>query len=890
MPRLPARRLFRFPWRSAAQVAADVDEELRFHLDMAAQELIDGGWPQETARMEAERQFGDLETTRRVCRQLDVHKEKQMKWTKAFEELGQDLRFSLRQLAKSPGFTLIAILTLALGVGSTTSIFSVVNGILLRPLPFPEPERLVRVYPLSDAGEPSVFSVLNYLDWRKQSRTIEAASLLDTGSVNLTGTGDEPERLVGAWVSPEFFSVLKAPLLAGRGFAPGEDKPGASKVVVLTRKLWARRFGSDRGVVGRTVSLDGAPYTVIGVASENRWPASVDLWLPFELNERALEPKNRGAIYLSSVARLAPGVSMEAARAEARAIASRLAAQYPDNNTGYRMDMAGMQTYMVGDVRTPLLVLMGAVLFVLLIACVNVANLLLVRASSRESEVAVRTALGAGRARIVRQLLTESVALALLGGAAGAALAGWATRALVALAPQGTPRLEEVGVDSSVLLFTLGVSLGTGILFGLVPALRASRPDLSSVLKEGTRGSKGRVAVQARSVLVVVETALAVMLLAGAGLLLRSFGELVRVDPGFDPQNAVAFRLAPPSPKYEEDPQLRSLATSLMERMQKLPGVVAAGASAFGQPLDDNDFTLSFNVDGRPDAAPGQEPSMPVAAVTPGYFRALGLQLLRGRLFTEQDRNGSVQVAILTQAAARKFFPNEDPIGKKIALGWTSDGARRGGEVVGIIGDFKQSTLANDADPQLFLPFDQAPLGYLSVVIRSTVDLGTVAAAACTQVHELDADLPIFKLQTLEEIVSASVAQPRFYMLLLGGFAAVALAMAAIGMYGVIAYAVVQRRQEIGVRMALGATRDRVVRMVLRQGLVLAVIGAAAGLLGAFLASRGMRSLLYAVSASDPMTYAGVTLVLVAVAAIASYLPARRAARLEPQLALRADV
>jgi putative ABC transport system permease protein len=683
--------------------------------------------------------------------------------------------------------------------------------------------------------------------------------------------------------------VLQVPLLAGRGFAPDEDKPAAGKVVVLSEDLWKRRFGGDRGLVGRTVNLDGELYTVIGIAGRNRWPATMDLWLPFPLNDQSLNPGNRGAIYLSAVARLAPGVSMEQARAEARAIASRLAAQYPEHNTGYRMDVVGMQTYMVGSVRKPLLVLMGAVLFVLLIACVNVANLLLVRASGRESEVAVRTALGAGRARIVRQLLTESVVLALLGGVAGAVLAVWATKALVALAPERTPRLHEVAVDSSVLLFTLTVSVVTGILFGLVPALRASRPDLSSVLKEGTRGSKGRPAVHARSVLVVVETALAVMLLAGAGLLLRSFGALVQVDPGFDPSNAIAFRIAPPSPKYEEDPQLRALANTLMERMQRLPGVVAAGASAFGQPLDDNDFTLSFQVEGRPEPPPGQEPSMRIAEVTPGYFKALGLPLLRGRLFTEQDRDGSATVAILTDAAARKYFPNEDPIGKRIMLGWTSNGVRRGGEVVGIIGDFKQSTLDSDADPQLFLPYDQAPLGTLAVVIRSTADLGAVAAAARAAVRDVDPDLPIYRLQTLEELVSTSVAQPRFYMLLLGGFAAVALMMAAIGMYGVTAYGVNQRKQEIGVRMALGATQDKVVRMVLRQGLILAVVGAAAGLFGAFLASRGLRGLLFEVSATDPMTYIGVTLTLVLVAALASYLPARRAARTDPQLALRGE-
>lgn len=884
------RRLFQFPRRTADQVAADVDEELQFHLDMVARELTDDGWPEDAAKVEAVRRFGDVETTRKVCRQLDAHKEKQMKWIKGLDEIGQDLRYAFRQLAKSPGFTLIAILTLALGVGATTSIFSVVDGVLLRPLPFPGPDRLVRVYPLNDDGGPSSFSVLNFLDWRKQSRTIASASLLQTGSMNLTGTSGDPERLSGGWVSPEFFSVLGAPLLAGRAFAPGEDKPGAGKVVVLSEELWTRRFGRDRGLIGRTIHLDGDSYTVIGVAGRSRWPAETDLWMPFELNEEVLNPDNRGAVYLSAVARLKPGVSLDRSRAEARAIAARLEAQYPESNTGFRMDVAGMQEFMTGDVRRPLLVLMGAVLLVLLIACVNVANLLLARASGRESELAVRTALGAGRARIIRQLLTESVVLSLLGGAAGVALAVWATRALVALAPERTPRLHEVGVDGPVLLFTLAVSLITGLLFGLAPALKASRPDLGSVLKEGARGSKGRPAAFARSLLVVVETGLAVLLLAGAGLLLRSFGELIDVDPGFNPEGAIVFDLAPPDGKYGENDQLRHLADSLLERMRTLPGVTAAGISSFARPLDNSGFWITFQVEGRPEPRPGEEPAMRIAEVTPDYFEALQLPIVRGRAFTEQDRAGSTPVVILTEAAVREYFPNEEPLGQHITLGWTEDGVAKGGEVVGVVRDFKQATLDRDADPQLFMPFDQNPLGYLSVVVRSTADLGTVAAAARAAVNQVDPDLPLFELSTLEDLVTASVSQPRFYMLLLGGFAGVALIMAAIGMYGVIAYGVSQRSQEIGVRMALGATRDRVVRMVLRQALALAVFGAVFGLALALVATRGMESLLFGVSAMDPAIYVAVAAVLVLVAGLASYLPARRAARTDPQLALRGEV
>jgi putative ABC transport system permease protein len=549
-----------------------------------------------------------------------------------------------------------------------------------------------------------------------------------------------------------------------------------------------------------------------------------------------------------------------------------------------------MQEHMTGDVRLPLLVLMGAVFLVLLIACVNVANLLLARASGRESELAVRTALGAGRARIVRQLLTESVVLSLLGGAAGAALAVWATRGLVALAPARTPRLQEVGVDGPVLLFTLAVSLITGLLFGLAPALKASRPDLASVLKEGSRGSKGRPAAFARSLLVVVETGLAVLLLAGAGLLLRSFGELVDVDPGFKPEGAIVFNLAPPDGKYGENDQRRHLASSLLERMRALPGVTAAGIGSFARPLDRSGFWITFEVEGRPAPPPGEEPAMRIAEVTPDYFKALQLPIVRGRAFTEQDRAGSTPVVILSEAAVRKHFPNEDPIGKHITLGWSEDGVNKGGEVVGVVRDFKQATLDRDADPQLFMPYDQTPLGFMSIVVRSTADLGTVAAAARDQVRQVDPDLPLYELSTLEDLVTASVAQPRFYMLLLGGFAAVALIMAAIGMYGVIAYGVSQRSQEIGVRMALGATRDRVIRMVLRQALALAVFGAVFGLGLALVATRGMESLLFGVSAMDPGIYVAVAAVLVLVAGLASYLPARRAARTDPQLALRGEV
>jgi putative ABC transport system permease protein len=887
MPRRsPGRRFFRFPWRTAAEVAADVDDELAFHLEKVAEELTEEGWPPEAARVEARRRFGDLEGTREYCRALDKRKETRMKWTESFGELGQDLQFAGRQLGKSPGFTLVAVLTLALGVGATTSIFSVVNGVLLRPLPFVEPERLVMA--VDSEGATSNFSVPNYLDWSQQSQAIAAAAAIDNGTVTLTGNGGEPERLEALWVRTDFFRILGLRPILGRTFAPGEDEPAEQRVILISEELWQRRFGGDRAVIGRTLSLNGVPSTVVGILGrDGQYPANADVWLPLTFSESLRG--QRGNYYLSAIAKLAPGATLEQARSQAKAIGDRLAKEYPEDNAGNSINVEPLQEFMVGDVRTPLLVLLGAVLFVLLIACANVANLLLVRAAAREGEVAIRTALGASRTRIVRQLLTESLLLALVGGAAGVALAVWMTRALVALAPPETPRLEEVGLDGSVLLFTLGLTLLTGVLFGLVPALQASRPNLVASLKEGSRGSKGRAVTRVRSLLVVTETALAVVLLAGAGLLIRSFGELQKVDVGFQPEGVVKFNLALQANKYPEDPLIRNFARTLTERMRGLPGVTSAGLVAWGLPLSGVVNTISYTIEGHPPTPHGWEGNVRVAIASPEYFRTMGIPVLRGRAFTERDRDGAPQVVVINQTAARRMFPGEDAMGKRIDLGWTSNGVRRGGQVVGIIGDFKQDALQADAEPHLLLPFEQVPMAGMTVVLRTAADPSAVAATVRDEVRALDPDLPIYGLQTLEDLVASSASQPKFYMLLLGGFSAIALLLAAVGIYGVIAYAVRQRTQEIGIRMALGASRDRVLRMVVGQGMALAVVGALAGLVGAFLATRGMQSLLYQVSASDPMIYTGVALMLVLVAAVASWLPARRAARTDPQLALRGE-
>jgi putative ABC transport system permease protein len=803
-------------------------------------------------------------------------------------ELGQDLRFSGRQLWKNPGFTLVAVLTLALGIGATTAIFSVVYGVVLRALPFAAPERLVRPFSVSAQGVAQpLFSAANFLDWRAASRTIAAAAAVQGTTLNLSGEQAEPERLRGARVSAGFFQVLGVRPLTGRTFQEGEDRPGNAGVAVISEDFWRRRYGGDRGVIGRSLTLNGEPHTVVGIlARGTQLPTGVDVWVPLVVSPA--QRSRRGAASFGGVARLAPGATLEQARAEAELIGRRLAAQYPDANAGFAdsMTVEPLQEQLVGETRKPLLILLGAVGFVLLIACANVANLLLVRAAARESEIVIRAALGAGRARIVRQLLTESLLLAAAGGAAGMALAAWITRVLVTLAPRGIPRLQDIGLDGAALLFALGTSVLTGMLFGLAPALQASRTDLSGAIREGTRGSRGRGGTRARSTLVVAETALAVVLLAGAGLLIRSFSRLQEVNPGFETRHALTFNLELPPGKYPDEARLRAFMAALLERMGRLPGVNAVGATTYGMPFQGNLNEITFSVVGRPPAPPGKEDVMRVAVATPDYFRALGLQIVRGRGFTAQDRDGAPQAVILNQTAARRFFPAEEALGKRLVL---ATKVPRNGEVVGVVSDFKQDALAKEIEPQVFLAYDQVPKESLSVVLRSDREPQILAGAARAQMRELDPDLPVFGLQPVAELVAGSTAQSRFYMLLLGGFAAISLALAAVGIYGVIAYAVRQRTQEIGIRMALGASRGKVLRMVVGQGLTLALAGAAAGLAGAFAAARGLRGLLFEVSASDPLTYLGVALMLVLVAAIASYLPARRAARTEPNLALRGE-
>jgi putative ABC transport system permease protein len=809
-----------------------------------------------------------------------------MRWKQAFEAVGQDLRVTGRQLRTSRGFTLTVVVTLALAIGAATAVFSIVDGVLLRPLPFAAPDRLVRVFPVSPGGAVDAFSPPNFLDWQAASRRTTAAAAIDGGTLNLSGAGGEPEQVQGARVSASLFSVLGVRPLVGRWFAPEENQRGGPRVAVISEALWRRRFGGDRGVVGRPIELNGQPYTVIGVAPRHQqFPSDVEVWVPLVFSAQAL--RNRGAYYLAAIARLAPGATLASARAEARAIGHRLTKQYLEDNAGYGLGLAPLQELMVGDVRTPLLVLLGAVLSVLLIACANVASLLLVRAAAREGEVAIRMALGARRERIVRHLLIESLVLALAGGAAGLGLAAWVMEALVALAPPQTPRLNEVGLSLPVLLFALGITLATGMLFGLAPTLQASRPDLAGTMRQETSGSRGHAGARARNVLVVAEVAVAMVLLTCAGLLLRSFARLQKAELGFRPEHALTFSLSLPSVRYADDPQVRAFVDRLLERMERLPGVTAAGAASYAMPLDSRDLSYPFAIEGRPPALPGQKPGIRVGLVTPSFFSALGVPLRRGRGLTERDRAGAQPVVLLNEAAARRFFPAESPLGRRIRLDWTRNGVVRGGEVVGIVGDYRQEALQREPSPQVFLPIAQATQNSVTVVLRTVSDPAAAGGAARAAVREIDAAIPLYELRTLNEVVAVSAAPPKFYMLLLGGFAGIALLLAAVGIYGVIGYTVRKRTQEIGIRMALGATRERVLCMVVRQGLTLAALGAAAGLAGALFATRALRGLLYQVSAADPAIYLAVAALLVLVAALASWLPARHAASTEPQTALR---
>ena len=804
------------------------------------------------------------------------------------ETLRQDLRYALRRLSAAPMFTAIAVLTLAIGIGANAAIFTVVNAVVLQPLPYAESDRLVGVFHQGQGGDLAVMSPPNFLDVQRLNRSLEKMAAIDESGFTLTGAGD-PIRLEGASVSADFFDVLRVRPLLGRPFRADENESGKHKVVVLSHGLWVRRFGGDSGVIGRSVSIDGTPFTVVGVMPAGfSYPEARDLWVPLEYDE-VFRVSNRGAWYLQVVGRLKPGVSATAASADVAAIAAQLARQFPRSNTDLSMSVAPLHGWIVDRSRTALLLLLGAVGFVLLIACANVANLTLARAATREGELAVRAALGARRGRLVRQLLTESAVLALVGGVMGLLVAAWGSDALVRLEPDGVPRLSEVTVNPQVVAFTALMSMLTGLLVGSLPAWQITRGTLVGALREGGRGAlTGRRGIRVRHSLVVAEMALAVVLLAGAGLLVNSFIRLQHVNPGFQVGDALTFRLALPEAAYDTQARRIEFYDRALAQLRALPGVRTVGG-VMGLPLSGLRFNISFDIEGHPPAQPGQEPSMEVRVATPDYFKALGIPLTRGRLFTDADRFESPQVVLLSEAAAREYFPGENPLGRRIVLGWKNDQRRAGGEVVGVVGDVKDLGLDEPAPAEIYLPHAQMGVGQMTMILRSDVPTASLAALVTRTVHGLDPNLPISSLRSLDAIIARSVSQPRFYMLLLGTFAVAALLLAAIGIFGVMSYAVTQQTREFGIRIALGADRRAIVRMVLTRAMLLIALGLGLGVAGALVVGRAMSTLLFDVSPQDPVTLLAVVSLLAGVAFLASYLPARRATRVDPMVALRAD-
>jgi putative ABC transport system permease protein len=803
------------------------------------------------------------------------------------ESLWKDLRFAVRVLWRSPSFSGVALLALVLGIGANTAIFSVVNAVLLRPMPFRDPSRLVMVWETSPrTGKNNVGNPQNLADWQKRNRSFEkmAAYLPFQQTLSVTGDGT-PEEVPGNYATRDFFSILGVQPILGRDFLPEEDVSGdKNNVALISEGLWRRRYGADPGILGKKLIVRGTPTMVVGVLPASfRFPdVKADIWELIHLDSQA---PRRGR-FLSPIARLKPGVSISQAQAEMNIITAQLAQENPAFDTNWGASVVPMRENFTGELRTPLLVLLGAVGLVLLIACANVANLMLMRSSVRQREMAIRTSLGAGRARIIRQLLVESTILGSTGGLLGLLFAVWAKDGLLAMLPDdmSVAKVNSVTIDYNVLAFTVVASLGTGLLFGLLPALRASRPDLNDTLKEGGRAVSASLSRnRMRAALVAGEMAVALMLLIGAGLLIKSFVRLENVAPGFQPDRILSMRIGLTSKRYANLQQTSAGLAEIIRRIEQVLGVASVGSIQW-PPLSGLRSATGFWVASRPTPKPSEEPVTGVSIVTPGYFATMGIPLIKGRMFNERDRAGAPQATIVSQSLARQQFPGVDPIGQRIFVQW---GRQTPYEIVGVVGDVKHDGLDKESAPNVYFPDAQEPNGGGTLVIRTGVDPIKLAPAIEQVIHAYDKDQAIADIQPLDVFLSKSVARPRFQSVLLASFAGLALLLAAIGIFGVMSYSVAQRSHEIGIRVALGAQRDQVLRLVVGQGLILALIGTAAGLAGAFALTRYLRSLLFNVSPTDPWTFIIVPLVLCVVALAASYFPARKAAGVDPIVALR---
>ncbi len=809
------------------------------------------------------------------------------------DSLLKDFQHGFRNLLKHRGFTAIAVITLALGIGANTAMFSVINAVLLRPLPYKDPGRLVTIWeesPQRGLYELPV-SYANFRDWVDQNNSFEQISAYTFTNLNLSGEG-EPARLSTVRVSANLFHLVGASPLLGRTFLPEEDNEGANRVVILGHSLWQSQFGSNPGIVGRSLTLNNQSYTVVGVMPANfQFPVGfgylgkvlndpIDLYIPLAATSAELR---RGNYSFFALGRLKQDVTIDQARADMTTIERRLELAYPEGNTGIGVSLVGTHEQTVKEVRPALLVLLGAVAFMLLIACANIANLLLARAASREKEIAIRTALGASRLRILRLILAESLLLSLAGGCFGFLLAIWGTDALLALTPDNVPRLNEVGVDARVFGFTLAISVVTGIIFGLIPGFYAVRSELNEGLKEGSRGSMASVAgKRIRSVLVSVEVALSLVLLIGAGLMIKSFLRLQQTNLGFNAENVLAVNVTLPSSKYSEDRQQATFFHEALQRLESVTGVQSVGATT-ALPLTLSLSGSDFRIEGRPEPAPGTEMIINTISISPGYFRTLGITVMKGRDFSDRDNSDAPQVAIINADLARIYFPNEDPIGRRI----TFDDGESWMSIVGIVGDIKQLGLDSSTQPQAYFPYFQVPTRSMSLVVRTASDPLSLTAMVKSQIQTIEKDIPINDLKTMQQLLAESISGRRFNMLLLTLFAAVALMLAVVGIYGVMSYTVTQRTHEIGVRVAIGAEPLDVFRMVIKQGMTLATIGVVFGLLGAFALTRLMTTMLFGVEPTDPTTFLGIAALLTGVSLVACCIPGRRATKVDPLVALR---
>ncbi len=860
---------------------AEAREEFESHLAMETEEHIRRGLsPHDAHRLAMQASGGFTSATEAVREQRGLP---------FVETLVADIKYGTRALLRSPAYTVVAAITLALGIGANSAIFSVVNGVVLRPLPYANSDRLMYITSTLDSRRMSV-SVPDFLDWRTQARTFSGLSAGVSGSTILTGSG-EPERFSQSRVSANTFEVLSIKPVFGRAFAAGEDDPSAPRVAMLSERLWKRRFGNDRSVVGRTLVFDGIPTTIIGIAPDAlQWPEKSDVWMTTRFSERDRAPGARGARWIEVIGRLSPAAQLGTASAEMSTIAGRLAQFDPVHNANVGTLVKPLLASMVGDIRGPLFVLLGAVGFVLLIACANVASLALGRVTVRDAELAVRTALGAGRGRIIRQILTESLLLALLGGTLGILVGLLGIRALISIAPNSLPRVDNIALDARVVAFTFGVTVLTAAAFGAVPALQGATSNLQDRLRSAGRGVHGKKSSsRARRSLVIAELAMAIVLLTGAGLLLRSFALLRNVDPGFKPDNVVTFNVAlPASDAYKSPAQLNQFSGALLSGIDRVQGVQSSAIS-FALPLSGDSFGFTFVIRGRPAPSAENEPRAQVRVATPAYFATMSIPLLKGRAFNNMDRYDAPPVMLISSEVARRYFPDEDPIGKYIETGWGMNGRKYGGEIVGVVGDVRNRSLDQDKAAHIYMAYQQWPLDEYDVVIRSAASTTSVLPGARQVLKTLDSQVPMNAARSLADIVDASLGQRKYFLTLLSAFAALALALAVVGVYGVIAYGVQQRHREIGIRLALGASRESVVTMILAEGLKLVAASVLLGSAGAFMLTRLLSSLLYQVDARDPLIFTLAPVVLSVAAALACVIPARAASRKNPVDVIRAE-